>query len=167
MLENTNVMSVEDFMSSFGIVPMTTAKDEGLLNFDTCKQRVLDLIKLNIKNFKEDLWKKENRMLKLLVDLDDKRNKSIFTMRLGGKRIYRCNTQKLQLPEKIDFLNKFYSAVAQGMLDKHIVNFCEKEVKLAEARKEKQKEKRKAKRQAEREEQAKKEAEAKKYLPQV
>ena len=167
MLENVNVMSVEDFMSSFGIVPMTTAKDEGLLSFDVCKDRILKLIEMNIKNFRDNLWNKKNRMNKLLVDLDEKKNKSVFTVRLGGKRVYRCNTTMLDLPQKLDFLNKFYSAVVQGLLDKHIVDFCEKEVKLADTRKEKQKEKRKAKRQAENEEKAKKEAEAKKYLPQV
>ena len=166
MSENENVVVIESFMGSFGIVPMKTAKDEGLMSFDVCKQRVLDLIKLNIKNFKEDLWKKENRMMKLLVDLDDKRKKSIFTVRLGGKRIYRCNTQMLNLPQKVDFLTKFYEAVSRGCLDKQIVDFCEKEVNTANDRKEKQKEKRREKRKAEKEAQAKKEAEAKLHLPQ-
>ena len=166
MSENANVVSIEDFMGSFGIVPMETTRDEGLVSFDVCKQRILDLIKLNIKNFKESLWKKENRMLKLLVDLDDKRKKSIFTVRLGGKRIYRCNTQKLELPEKIDFLTKFYEAVSRGCLDKQIVDFCEKEVNLANVRKEKQKVKRKEKLKAKREAEEAKKAEAQRHLPQ-
>lgn len=166
MSENVNVVSIEDFMGSYGIVPMATTRDEGLVSFDVCKQRVLDLIKLNIKNFKEDLWKKENRMMKLLVDLDDKRKKSIFTVRLGGKRIYRCNTQMLDLPQKVDFLTKFYEAVSRGCLDKQIEDFCEKEVKLANTRKEKQKEKRREKKKAEKAAEEAKKAEAKQHLPQ-
>lgn len=166
MSENVNVVSIEDFMGNFGIVPMATTRDEGLVSFDVCKQRVLDLIKLNIKNFKEDLWKKENRMMKLLVDLDDKRKKSIFTVRLGGKRIYRCNMKMLEPQQKVEFLTKFYEAVSRGYLDSKIEDFCEKEVNTANDRKKKQKEKRREKRKAEKEAQAKKEAEAKLHLPQ-
>ena len=166
MSENVNTVSIEDFMGSYGIVPMATTRDEGLVSFDVCKQRVLDLIKLNIKNFKEDLWKKENRMMKLLVDLDDKRKKSIFTVRLGGKRIYRCNMQMLEPQQKVEFLTKFYEAVSRGCLDKQIVDFCEKEVKLANARKEKQKEKRREKKKAEKAAEEAKKAEALKHLPQ-
>ncbi len=166
MSENVNVVSIEDFMGNFGIVPMATTRDEGLVSFDVCKQRVLDLIKLNIKNFKEDLWKKENRMMKLLVDLDDKRKKSIFTVRLGGKRIYRCNMQMLEPQQKVEFLTKFYEAVSRGYLDKKIVDFCEKEVDLANARKKKQKEKRREKKKAEKAAEEAKKAEALKHLPQ-
>ena len=61
MLENTQTM--ESFMGSFGIVPMTTLKDEGLLSFKNCKDRILDMIKLNIQHFKNDTWKVENRMM--------------------------------------------------------------------------------------------------------
>ena len=166
MSENVNVVSIEDFMGSFGIVPMATTRDEGLVSFDVCKQRILDLIKLNIKNFKEDLWKKENRMMKLLVDLDDKRKKSIFTVRLGGKRIYRCNMQMLEPQQKVEFLTKFYEAVSRGCLDKHIVDFCEKQVKTANARKDEQKKKRREKKKAEKAAEEAKKAEALKHLPQ-
>ena len=166
MSENVNVVSIEDFMGSYGIVPMSTTRDEGLVSFDVCKQRVLDLIKLNIKNFKEDLWKKENRMMKLLVDLDDKRKKSIFTVRLGGKRIYRCNMQMLDPSQKVEFLTKFYEAVSRGYLDSKIVDFCEKEVNLANDRKKKQKEKRKEKLKAKKAAEEAKKAEAKQHLPQ-
>ena len=56
--------------------------------------------------------------------------------------------------------------MSRGCLNKQIEDFCESEVNLANARKDKQKEKRKAKRKAEREAEAKKEAEAKEHLPQ-
>ena len=166
MSENVNLVSIEDFMGNFGIVPMATSRDEGLLSFDVCKQRILDVIKLNIKNFKEDLWKKENRMMKLLVDLDDKRQKSIFTVRLGGKRIYRCNMQMLDPQQKVEFLTKFYEAVSRGYLDSKIVEFCEIEVDKAKERKKKQKEKRKEKLKAKKAAEEAKKAEAKQHLPQ-
>ena len=72
----------------------------------------------------------------------------------------------LDLPQKVDFLTKFYEAVSRGCLNKQIEDFCESEVNLANKRKEKQKEKRREKRKAEREAQAKQEAEAKEHLPQ-
>ena len=165
MSENVNVVGIESFMSSFGIVPMKNAREEGLMSFEVCKQRILDLIQENIKLFKANVWNKKNRMQKLLVDLD-KKNKTVFTVRLGGKRIYRCNTVLLDLPSKIEFLTKFYEGVSRGCLNKQIEDFCESEVNLANKRKEKQKEKRREKRKKEREEKAKQEAEAKEHLPQ-
>ena len=167
MSEFENVETIENFMSNFGIVPMTTLRDEGLVSFDVVKDRVLKLITLNIKNFKENLWNASNKMNKLLVDLDEKKNKSIFTVRLGGKRIYRCNTALLPLEQKIEFLTKFYSAVSSGVLNQQIIDFCEREAKLNEVRKEKQREKRREQNRIKREEKKKKEAEAKKHLPQA
>ena len=167
MSEIENVQTIENFMGDFGIVPMTTLRDEGLVSFDVVKERILKLITLNIKCFKENLWNKENKMNKLLVDLDEKKNKSIFTVRLAGKRVYRCNTTLLAPQQKIDFLTKFYEGISRGILDKQIVDFCEKEAQLAEVRKEKQRAKRREKNRLDREEKKKKEAEAKEHLPQV
>ena len=165
MLENTQTM--ESFMGSFGIVPMTTLKDEGLLSFDNCKKRILDMIKYNIQNFKTNAWNENNRMLKMLVDTDEKKNnKSICTVRLGGKRVYRCNCPVLSAIDKVEFLNKFHTGVSQGLLDQNITDFCEEQVALAEERKKINREKRKAKRKAEREALQKKQADAVKHLPQ-
>ncbi|MBP5344273.1 MAG: hypothetical protein J6Y85_04295 [Alphaproteobacteria bacterium] len=164
MLENTQ--TIESFMGSFGIVPMTTFKDEGLLSFENCKKRILDMIKLNIQNFKTNAWNENNRMLKMLVDLDEKKNKSIFTVRLGGKRVYRCNCDTLTTPQKIEFLTKFYEGTSRGLLDKNISDFCEQQVALAEDRKKIQREKRKAQRKAEREALKQKEADALAHQPQ-
>ena len=164
MLENTQTM--ESFMGSFGIVPMTTLKDEGLLSFKNCKDRILDMIKLNIQHFKNDTWKVENRMMKMLVDLDEKKNKSICTVRLGGKRVYKCNCPTLTVPQKVEFLTKFYEGVSKGFLDKQIQDFCEQQVALAENRKKIQREKKKAQRKAEREAFKKQEAEEKSHQPQ-
>ena len=51
MLETAtiNTLNIEDFMSSFGITRLETQKDEGLLSKGSCKQRILDLITMNIK----------------------------------------------------------------------------------------------------------------------
>ena len=72
MLNTTiNTLNIEDFMSSFGITQLETQKDEGLLSKGSCKQRILDLITLNIKNFRDNSWDKSNQMNKLLIDLDE------------------------------------------------------------------------------------------------
>ena len=165
MSENANVDTIEAFMGDYNITAMETARDEGLMSFDVCKERILNIIAENIRLFKANTWDKKNRMQKLLVDLDKQKNKSVFTVRLGGKRIYRCNTALLDLPAKIEFLTKFYEGVSRGCLDKQIEKFCEKEVELANARKEKQKIKRKEKRKAEREAEEAKKAEATEHLP--
>ena len=166
MLENTQTQTMESFMSSFGIVPMTTLKDEGLLSFQNCKDRILKMIEINIHNFKNNAWDINNRMMKMLVDLDTKLNRSICTVRLGGKRVFRCNCATLSTPQKVEFLTKFYEGVSKGFLDKEIENFCEGQVALAESRKQKQREQRKAQRKAEREELQKIEADAMKHRPQ-
>ena len=164
MLENTQTM--ESFMGSFGIVPMTTLKDEGLLSFKNCKDRILSMIKLNIQHFKNNTWDIDNRMMKMLVDLDEKKNKSICTVRLGGKRVYKCNCPTLSVPQKVEFLTKFYEGVSKGLLDKQIQDFCEQQVVLAENRKKLQREKRKAERKAEREALEKQKAEEQSHQPQ-
>ena len=167
MLENTETQTMESFMGSFGIVPMTTVKDEGLLSFQNCKDRILKMIEFNIQNFKYDTWAKENRMLKMLIDLDPKRNKSICTVRLGGKRVYKCNCETLNTPRKVEFLTKFYEGVSRGFLDKKITEFCERQVALAEDRKKIQREKRKAQRKADREALKKQEAEVQSHQPHI
>ena len=167
MLENTQNQTMESFMGSFGIVPMTTIKDEGLLSFKNCKERILNMIKLNIQNFKNTAWNENNRMMKMLIDTDEKKNnKSICTVRLGGKRVYKCNCPSLTVSQKVEFLTRFYEGVDKGLLDKQIQDFCEQQVALADDRKKVQREKRKAQRKAEREALKKQEADAIKHLPQ-
>ena len=161
-------------MSSFGITRLETQKDEGLLSKGSCKQRILDLITLNIKNFRDNSWDKSNQMNKLLIDLDEKKNTSVFSVRLGGKRIYRCSCQLLPTDQKIAFLTRFYEAVSKGILDTQIENFCENEVKRKADMRKKNNEKKKNKREEERLNkatqllaEAKANEEAMKHLPQV
>ena len=176
MTENVIQMStsIEDFMSDFGIVRLETQKDEGLISKASCRQRILDMIELNITHFKNNSWDKSNQMSKLLVDLDEKKNSAIFNVRLGGKRIYRCSCPLMKLDQKIEFLTKFYEAVSRGVLDHQIELFCENEVKNREEQKQKQKDKKKAERAkrkadkiAQEEEEKRLQEEAKKHLPNV
>ncbi len=176
MTENVIPMStsIEDFMADFGIVRLETQKDEGLISKASCRQRILDMIELNITNFKNNSWNKKNQMNKLLVDLDEKKNSAIFNVRLGGKRIYRCACPLMKLDQKIEFLTKFYEAVSRGVLDHQIELFCENQVKHREEQKQKQKDKKKADRAkqkadkiAHEEEEKRLQEEAKKHLPKV
>jgi F0F1-type ATP synthase epsilon subunit len=80
----------------------------------------------------------------------------------------------MNLEEKIEFLTKFYGAISRGILDHQIELFCENEVKLKEAQKQKQRDKKKAERAKKRAEKLAKEEEekrlqeeAKKHLPNV
>ena len=164
MLENTQ--TIESFMGSFGIVPMTTLKDEGLLSFQNCKDRILKMIETNIHNFKNNEWNMNNRMMKMLVDLDPKKNKSVCTVRLGGKRVYKCNCTTLTTPQKVEFLTRLYEGIFKGLLDERITEFCEQQASAAEDRRKVQREKRKAQRKAEREALKRQEADAIKHLPQ-
>ena len=70
METSINLESIEDFMSAFGITQIATQKDEGLLSKESCKQRILDLITMNIKNFRDNSWDKSNQMNKLLIIQD-------------------------------------------------------------------------------------------------
>ena len=175
MLNTTiNTLNIEDFMSSFGITRLETQKDEGLLSKESCKQRILDLITMNIKNFRDNSWDKSNQMNKLLIDLDEKKNISVFSVRLGGKRIYRCSCPLFPTDQKIAFLSKFYEAVSKGILDTQIENFCENEVKRKADMRKKNNEKKKNKREEERLNkaaqllaEAKANEEAMKHLPKV
>ena len=176
MLETAtiNTLNIEDFMSSFGITRLETQKDEGLLSKGSCKQRILDLITMNIKNFRDNSWDKSNQMNKLLIDLDEKKNISVFSVRLGGKRIYRCSCPLFPTDQKIAFLTKFYEAVSKGILDTQIENFCENEVKRKADMRKKNNEKKKNKREEERLNkaaqllaEAKANEEAMKHLPKV
>jgi len=176
METSINLESIEDFMSAFGITQIATQKDEGLLSKESCRKRILKEIEINIQNFKNDGWSKENQMHKLLTELKKKDNviSTIFSVRLGGKRIYRCSCGLLNKQQKIEFLTKFYEAISKGILDEQIENFCENEVKLKEKRKQasrlKKKLKRaeeKAKKEAEEKAAAKAQEEAMKHLPKV
>ena len=100
------------------------------------------------------------------------KNISVFSVRLGGKRIYRCSCPLFPTDQKIAFLTKFYEAVSKGILDTQIETFCENEVKRKEIMRKKNNEKKKEERAEEKRKKAEKllaEAKAKeeaaKHLP--
>lgn len=168
---NENDINIKDFISQFGITPLETAKDEGLLSVDNCRKRLMELVQLNIDNFRNNSWSTQNQMQKLLIELGKNKTGSIFSLRLAGKRVYRCSCIVPTDEDKINFLTTIYRLLENRGLDEVIIKFCEKEVKLAEIRKDKQRakqrEKRKAKKLAEKlaKEQEKKMALAKLQTP--
>ena len=168
---NENDINIKDFISQFGITPLETAKDEGLLSVDNCRKRLMELVQLNIDNFRNNSWCSQNQMQKLLIELGKNKTGSIFSLRLAGKRVYRCSCIVPTDEDKINFLTTIYRLLENRGLDEVIIKFCEKEVELAKVRKDKQRarqrEKRKAKKLAEKlaKEQEKKMALAKLQTP--
>ena len=119
-------------LTKYNATKIETYQDEGKLNYDSCKKRILDILDENMRNFKNDKWDKGNRMNKLIVDTD---TQSIFTLRLGGKRIARYSLSLLDIRDKLNFLSDIYTEVANDEFDEEITKFLGDEVEKAEARK--------------------------------
>ena len=115
-----------------------------------------------MKNFKHDTWDISNRMNKLMTDTE---KNSIFTLRLGGKRIVRYSLDLLNTEQKLSFLADFYTSVAEREFDEDITEFLAKEIDNANIRKKEANERRRNKKKEEREQKAKdKEAERERSL---
>jgi hypothetical protein len=104
---------------------LETSKDEGLLTLEKARERILKLLTENMKNFKENSWDISNRMNKLMTDTE---KNSIFTLRLGGKRIVRYSLDLLNTEQKLQFLADFYTSVAEKEFDEDITDFLAKEI---------------------------------------
>ena len=115
-------------------------------------ERILKLLTDNIRNFKEESWNLQNRMNKLIIDTE---KNSIFTLRLGGKRIVRYSLDLLDTQQKISFLFDFYNSVKASEFNEDITDFLAKEIDNAAVRKKEANERRKNKKKAEREQKAK------------
>ena len=139
---------MKNALAKFNAVKIETYQDEGKLNYDTCKKRILNLLDDNMRNFKKDSWDKQNRMNKLIVDTD---SQSIFTLRLGGKRIARYALSLLDTRDKLNFLSDIYTEVVNGEFDEEITKFLGEEVEKAEARKKVNSAKRREKKRQQRE----------------
>ena len=137
---------MKNFLEKYNASKIETSQDEGKLTLETAKERILKLLTENMKNFKENNWK--NRMNKLIIDTD---KKSLFTLRLGGKRIIRYSLDLLDDMQKLNFLADFYTSVANNEFDEDIVNFLAKEVEKASERKKEANERRKIKKKEEKE----------------
>lgn len=139
---------MKNFLEKYNASKIENAKDEGKLTLETAKERILKLLTENMKNFKENNWNLQNRMNKLIIDTD---KKSLFTLRLGGKRIIRYSLDLLDDMQKLNFLADFYTSVANNEFDDEIVNFLAKEVEKASERKKEANERRKIKKKEEKE----------------
>ena len=83
---------MKNFLEKYNANKLETSKDEGKLTLDKAKERILNLLTENMRNFKNNAWDIKNRMNKLITDTE---KNSIFTLRLGGKRIVRYSLDLL------------------------------------------------------------------------
>ena len=139
---------MKDFLEKYKAVKIETSQDEGKLTLETAKKRILKLLIINIKNTKEDNWDLANRMNKLMIDTD---SNTIFSLRLGGKRIVRYSLELLDKEQKMNFFADFYNSVSNGEFDEEIVSFLAKEFDKANQRKKEANERRRLKKQEARE----------------
>ena len=153
---------MKNFLAKYNANKIETSKDEGLLTLEKARERILKLLTENMKNFKHYTWDISNRMNKLMTDTE---KNSIFTLRLGGKRIVRYSLDLLNTEQKLSFLADFYASVAEREFDEDIADFLAKEIDNANIRKKEANERRRNKKKEEREQKAKdKEAERERSL---
>ena len=146
---------MQNFLAKYNTNKIETSKDEGKLTLDKAKERILQLLTENIRNFKNDTWDISNRMNKLITDTD---KNSIFNLRLGGKRIARYSLDLLTTEQKLNFLADFYTSVANNEFDNEIIEFLAQEVDNAAVRKKEANERRRLKKKAQKEQKAKEDA---------
>ena len=142
---------MKHFLMKYNANKLETSKDEGLLTLEKARERILKLLTENMINFKNDSWDLKNRMNKLIIDTE---KNTIFTLRLGGKRIVRYSLDLLSREQKLNFLADFYSSVSAKEFDEDITDFLAKEIDNANARKKEANERRRNKKKAEREKKA-------------
>lgn len=146
---------MQNFLAKYNANKIETSKDEGKLTLDKAKERILNLLTENIRNFKNNTWDISNRMNKLITDTE---KNSIFNLRLGGKRIARYSLDLLTTEQKLNFLADFYTSVANNEFDNEIVEFLAQEVDNAAVRKKEANERRRLKKKAQKEQKAKEDA---------
>ena len=146
---------MQNFLTKYNANKIETSKDEGKLTLDKAKERILQLLTENIRNFKNDTWDISNRMNKLITDTE---KNSIFNLRLGGKRIARYSLDLLTNEQKLNFLADFYTSVANNEFDNEIIEFLAQEVDNAAVRKKEANERRRLKKKAQKEQKAKEDA---------
>ena len=146
---------MQNFLAKYNANKIETSKDEGKLTLDKAKERILQLLTENIRNFKNDTWDISNRMNILITDTE---KNSIFNLRLGGKRIARYALDLLTTEQKLNFLADFYTSVANNEFDNEIIEFFAQEVDNAAVRKKEANERRRLKKKAQKEQKAKEDA---------
>lgn len=123
---------MKNFLNKYNATKLETTKDESQLSLEGYKRRILKILDENIINFKNRSWNLSNRMNKLIIDGE---HNSVFTLRLGGKRIVRYSLEYLTDHQKLEFLSDFYESVQQGDFDEDIINFIAEEKEKANRRK--------------------------------
>ena len=146
---------MQNFLTKYNANKIETSKDEGKLTLDKAKERILQLLTENIRNFKNNTWDISNRMNKLITDTE---KNSISNLRLGGKRIARYSLDLLTTEQKLNFLADFYTSVANNEFDNEIIEFLAQEVDNAAVRKKEANERRRLKKKAQKEQKAKEDA---------
>ena len=146
---------MQNFLAKYNANKIETSKDEGKLTLDKAKERILQLLTENIRNFKNNTWDIGNRMNKLITDTE---KNSIFNLRVGGKRIARYSLDLLTTEQKLNFLADFYTSVANNEFDNEIIEFLAQEVDNAAVRKKEANERRRLKKKAQKEQKAKEDA---------
>lgn len=146
---------MQNFLAKYNANKIETSKDEGMLTLEKAKERILQLLTENIRNFKNNTWDISNRMNKLITDTE---KNSIFNLRLGGKRIARYSLDLLTTEQKLNFLADFYTSVANNEFDNEIIEFLAQEVDNAAVRKKEANERRRLKKKAQKEQKAKEDA---------
>ena len=146
---------MQNFLTKYNANKIETSKDEGKLTLDKAKERILNLLTENIRNFKNNTWDISNRMNKLITDTE---KNSISNLRLGGKRIARYSLDLLTTEQKLNFLADFYTSVANNEFDNEIIEFLAQEVDNAAVRKKEANERRRLKKKAQKEQKAKEDA---------
>ncbi|MBP5353401.1 MAG: hypothetical protein J6Y91_06560 [Alphaproteobacteria bacterium] len=146
---------MQNFLEKYNANKIETSKDEGMLTLEKAKERILQLLTENIRNFKNNTWDISNRMNKLITDTE---KNSIFNLRLGGKRIARYSLDLLTTEQKLNFLADFYTSVANNEFDNEIIEFLAQEVDNAAVRKKEANERRRLKKKAQKEQKAQEDA---------
>ena len=146
---------MQNFLAKYNANKIETSQDEGKLTLEKAKERILQLLTENIRNFKNNTWDISNRMNKLITDTE---KNSIFNLRLGGKRIARYSLDLLTTEQKLNFLADFYTSVANNEFDNEIIEFLAQEVDNAAVRKKEANERRRLKKKAQKEQKAKEDA---------
>lgn len=146
---------MKNFLEKYNATKIENSKDEGKLTLEKAKERILNLLTENMRNFKNNSWDIKNRMNKLITDTE---KNSTFNLRLGGKRIARYSLDLLTTEQKINFLADFYTSVANNEFDDDILNFLAQEVDNAAVRKKEANERRRIKKKEAKEKKAREEA---------
>jgi len=136
---------MKNFLNKYNATKLETTKDESQLSLEGYKRRILNLLDQNMIHFKNHSWNLSNRMNKLIIDSE---SNSVFTLRLGGKRIVRYSLEYLNNHQKLEFLSDFYASVEQGDFDEDIINFIAEEKEKAYRRKQESNAKRREKKRA-------------------